>query len=61
MIGTMKNKPGPSRLRNLPSLSTTTRSHWSATLIALATIEATMKLKTAIETLATVLAWLMFA
>jgi hypothetical protein len=30
-------------------------------LVALATIEAVMKLKTAIETLATVLAWLMFA
>ena len=48
----MKNSPGPSSERNLPSRRTTTRSHWLATLIALATIEATKKLTIAIATLA---------
>jgi hypothetical protein len=45
----MKNRPGPSSARNLPSRSTTTRCHWSATRIAAATIVAIAMVATTIQ------------
>src|SRR5208337_4627011 len=47
----MKKSPGPASTWNRPSRRTITRSHWLATLTALARIEATMKATTAIAML----------
>ena len=48
ITGIMKKSPGPASFWNRPSLSTTTRSHWLAILIPLATTPATTKATTAI-------------
>ena len=52
MIGMMKNRPGPSSERKRPSRSTTTRCHWSATLIDAATMAATTTAAMTIQSLA---------